>query len=241
MDDLLREFLDETNEALESLDADFVTLEQDPSNADIVGNIFRVMHTIKGTCGFLGLERLEKVAHAAEDVMDNIRDGKLSASPEVISVIFHATDCIKDIVEKLGETGAEPTGDDSALIAELNQCAAGGASSSGAAATANAATSTGSGIPDIEEDIMTRGGTTPDLDMDIDFEPVMADFAADEAALPAAIDLENNPAIDAEIKAAEAALAKAEAESESPRAKARGITLRYAQISSCACPESSFP
>src|SRR5260370_907874 len=66
MDDLLREFLTETGESLDVVDVELVRFEQEPNNAKILDNIFRLVHTIKGTCGFLGLPRLEALAHAAE-------------------------------------------------------------------------------------------------------------------------------------------------------------------------------
>jgi two-component system chemotaxis sensor kinase CheA len=69
MDDLLLEFLTETNEHLETVDVEMVRFEQDPNNEAILSNIFRLVHTIKGTCGFLGLPRLEALAHAAETLM----------------------------------------------------------------------------------------------------------------------------------------------------------------------------
>jgi two-component system, chemotaxis family, sensor kinase CheA len=69
MDDLLREFLTETNESLDRVDAELVRFEQEPNNGEILGNIFRLVHTIKGTCGFLSLPRLEALAHAAEGLM----------------------------------------------------------------------------------------------------------------------------------------------------------------------------
>ena len=75
MDDLLREFLTETNESLDVVDVELVRFEQDPNNAKILDNIFRLVHTIKGTCGFLGLPRLEALAHAAETLMGKFRDG----------------------------------------------------------------------------------------------------------------------------------------------------------------------
>ncbi|WP_147041368.1 Hpt domain-containing protein, partial [Skermanella aerolata] len=68
MDDLLQEFLTETVESLSLLDTQLVRLERDPNNPELLGNIFRLVHTIKGTCGFLGLPRLEHVAHASENV-----------------------------------------------------------------------------------------------------------------------------------------------------------------------------
>ena len=66
MDDLISEFIDETTESLGLLDQELVSLEKNPNDSEILGNIFRIVHTIKGTCGFLGLPRLEQVAHASE-------------------------------------------------------------------------------------------------------------------------------------------------------------------------------
>ena len=81
MDDLLQEFLTETSENISVLDNELVQLEQNPNNPELLGNIFRLVHTIKGTCGFLGLPRLESVAHAGENVLGKIRDGVLDVTP----------------------------------------------------------------------------------------------------------------------------------------------------------------
>lgn len=124
MDDLLNEFLTETRENLEQLDMEIVQLEQDP-NPELLSSIFRMMHTIKGTCGFLGLPRLEQVAHAAENVLGKIREGTLTISPQAVSMILEAIDQIKFIVAVLEESGHEPEGEDTALIASLNALAAG--------------------------------------------------------------------------------------------------------------------
>jgi two-component system chemotaxis sensor kinase CheA len=121
MDDLISEFLTETNESLEELDQDLVTLEQNPNDKDLLGKIFRLKHTIKGTCGFLGLPRLEKVAHHAENVLGRFRDGDLEVTPEYVTLIFESIDRIKLIVRGLETTGKEPDGDDSALIAKLDE------------------------------------------------------------------------------------------------------------------------
>ena len=120
MDDLLTDFLTETNESLAEADLALVRLEQDPGDAATLGLIFRLVHTIKGTCGFLGLARLEKVAHAAENVLGKVRDGALCVTPELITPVLAAIDRIKLIVLGLETTAAEPEGDDSALIAELD-------------------------------------------------------------------------------------------------------------------------
>lgn len=120
MDDLIVEFITETTESLSMLDLELVKLEQNPDDAELISSIFRLMHTIKGTCGFLGLPRLEKVAHSGENVLGKIRDGELVATPTAVSLILTSIDRIKELVEFLGSNGSEPEGDDSELIAKLN-------------------------------------------------------------------------------------------------------------------------
>jgi two-component system chemotaxis sensor kinase CheA len=142
MDDLLSEFLTETTESLSLLDLELVRLEQNPNDPALLGNIFRLVHTIKGTCGFLGLPRLESVAHAAENVLGKVRDNELVVTPEAISLILASLDCVKMIMAQLEATEAEPAGDDSALIGRLNRLAngeGGDATAAEAAATATAA------------------------------------------------------------------------------------------------------
>ena len=125
MDDLLPEFLAETNEALAELDLALVKLERDPGDRATLSLIFRLVHTIKGTCGFLGLPRLERVAHAGENVLGRVRDGELAATAAVISLVLAALDRIKEIVTALGTSGSEPEGSDQELIAQLNRVASG--------------------------------------------------------------------------------------------------------------------
>ncbi len=87
MDELINEFLTETNEGLAKLDIALVQLERLPGDKATLSFIFRLVHTIKGTCGCLNLPRLERVAHAAESVLGRIRDGALSATPETITIL----------------------------------------------------------------------------------------------------------------------------------------------------------
>ncbi|HEV7371957.1 chemotaxis protein CheW [Arenibaculum sp.] len=138
MDDLLSEFLTETNENLAVLDVELVRLEQNPNNPELLGNIFRLVHTIKGTCGFLGLPRLEQVAHASENVLGKFRDGELKVTPGAVSAILQSLDTIKLILSVLEQTEAEPAGDDVDLIARLNAIAEGREPSGGAQAQAPA-------------------------------------------------------------------------------------------------------
>ena len=125
MDELLQDFLTETSESLSVLDVELVQFEQDPSNLGILQNIFRLVHTIKGTCGFLGLPRLEHLAHAAENVLGKFRDGALEVTPSAVSLVLSSIDRIKDLLGSLEETGSEPEGSDEDLISALNATAAG--------------------------------------------------------------------------------------------------------------------
>ena len=125
MDDLLADFLTETNENLADLDVALLKLERTPDDKETLSLIFRLVHTIKGTCGFLGLPRLEHVAHAAENVLGKVRDGVLVATPDTVSIVLMALDRVKAILAGLAATGAEPAGDDSELVDALNAAAAG--------------------------------------------------------------------------------------------------------------------
>ena len=120
MDDLLREFVTETNESLDVVDVELVRFEQDPNNAQILDNIFRLVHTIKGTCGFLGLPRLEALAHAAETLMGKFRDGA-PASSEAVTLILSTIDRIKGILDSLEREQREPEGGDTDLISSLER------------------------------------------------------------------------------------------------------------------------
>ncbi|MCI0754154.1 hybrid sensor histidine kinase/response regulator [Teichococcus vastitatis] len=134
MDDLLADFLTETNEGLAALDGALLKLEKAPDDRQTLSEIFRNVHTIKGTCGFLGLARLEKVAHAAENVLGRYREGTLQVTPEGITLILSALDGLKSIVAGLESTGSEPAGDDAPLIAALDAAWRGEAPALGAAA-----------------------------------------------------------------------------------------------------------
>ncbi len=136
MDDILVEFLAECEEGVTKLDQELVALEQDPGNLERVAEIFRVMHTIKGTSGFLGLARLERITHAAETVMGAVRDGSLQVTPEIVTLLFKALDRTKMVLEGLAADQREPEGDDGDLIEELERVVRGdgGAASAGAEA-----------------------------------------------------------------------------------------------------------
>ena len=124
-DDLISDFLTETNESIADLDVALVKLERTPDDKETLSLIFRLVHTIKGTCGFLGLPRLEHVAHAGENVLGKIRDGVLTATPDTVTLVLAGLDRIKLIVNGLAATGTEPAGDDSELVSALDAAASG--------------------------------------------------------------------------------------------------------------------
>ena len=110
-DDILRDFLTEAKENLEKLDEEFIELEQDPQNTEILKSIFRTMHTLKGTAGFFGFKTLEGIAHFAEDILSKLRDGLVVADEEIIDMLLRAVDHIKAIVAYLEEHKQEPVDD----------------------------------------------------------------------------------------------------------------------------------
>jgi two-component system chemotaxis sensor kinase CheA len=138
MDDLLQEFLAETSESLGLLDGELIRLEETPNNKEILSSIFRVFHTIKGTCGFLSLPRLEKVAHAGEDLLSLFRENASLVTPEAISLILRCVDAIRDLLGGIEATGAEPETDHADLIASLKAAVAAGEAQARAARSCGA-------------------------------------------------------------------------------------------------------
>jgi two-component system chemotaxis sensor kinase CheA len=161
MDDLLREFLTETSESLDTVDNQLVRFEQDPNNAKILDNIFRLVHTIKGTCGFLGLPRLEALAHAGETLMGKFRDG-MPVTAEAVSLILASIDRIKEILGGLEATEAEPEGSDQDLIVQLEQMVERGMQAMAAEAAAPAA-SASPAPPAARQRVVEQGTLVPQI------------------------------------------------------------------------------
>ncbi|MGH7019380.1 MAG: chemotaxis protein CheA, partial [Brevundimonas sp.] len=138
MDDVINEFIAEAREGIEAVDAKLVRFEQTPDDPDLLGDIFRLIHSLKGGSGFLGLMRLQSVTHAAENVLGLYRDGSLAVDAASVTVILDAVDVVRNIIEGLAETGAEPEGDDAALIGRLDRIFAGDAAPAASMAAAPA-------------------------------------------------------------------------------------------------------
>lgn len=121
MNDIVREFIVETNENLAQLDLDLVTLEKDPRERETLARVFRTLHTVKGTAGFLGLTKLQAVAHAGENLLGRLRAGELTFNPEIATALLGVVDAIRAVLAALEGSEQEGHGDYSALIQTLER------------------------------------------------------------------------------------------------------------------------
>jgi len=133
--DLVKEFLIESGENLDRLDQDFVALEKNTeANAtERLASIFRTIHTIKGTCGFLGFGKLESVTHVGESLLSKLRDAELTANCEIVSGLLSMVDAVREILGNIEHTGIEGDGDYTAIIANLTRLKDAGAADAGVA------------------------------------------------------------------------------------------------------------
>jgi two-component system, chemotaxis family, sensor kinase CheA len=137
MDEIVKDFLIESNENLDRLDQELVKLESEPSSKELLASVFRTIHTIKGSCGFLGFARLEKLAHAGESLLSRLRDGKLSLSAEITSGLLTMVDAVRRMLAAIQASGQDGEEDYGSLIESLallqdSQPAASPAATSGA-------------------------------------------------------------------------------------------------------------
>src|SRR5262249_20527059 len=107
MNEVVREFLIETQENLAQLDIDLVTLEKEPTESETLARVFRTLHTVKGTAGFLGLEKLQAVAHAAENLLSRLRDGQLCFNPDIASALLAVVDAMRQMLEAVEATESD--------------------------------------------------------------------------------------------------------------------------------------
>jgi two-component system chemotaxis sensor kinase CheA len=121
MNEVIREFLLETHENLGQLDADLLSLEKDPHEKQTLARAFRTLHSVKGTAGFIGLPRLEAVAHSAESLLSKLRSGELTFNRPIASAILAVVDAIRRMLASIEHSGDEGDGDYSELIARLDR------------------------------------------------------------------------------------------------------------------------
>lgn len=118
-DEILAEFILEAREIIDRLDVDFVRLEQDPGEQALIGNIFRGLHTLKGSSGFFSLKRLEKLSHAGESLLGKIRAGQAELDFDKSTRLLEMNDILRQIIDGVETSHVEPAGDDQELINAL--------------------------------------------------------------------------------------------------------------------------
>ena len=119
--DIVKDFLIESRENLDRLDRDLVSLEKNPKDKDSLAGVFRTIHTIKGTCGFLGFNKLEKVAHVGENLLTRLRDGQLILNPEITTSLLGMVDAIRQMLKEIESTGTDGVNDYPELREKLTQ------------------------------------------------------------------------------------------------------------------------
>ncbi len=129
MQEAVTEFLIESHENLDQLDNDLIALEERPEDTATLASIFRTIHTIKGTCGFLGFSTLESVTHVGENLLGKLRDGEMSMDETIADALLELVDAVRQMLSSIESTGTDGDGDYSDLIGVLDGLLSGGASS----------------------------------------------------------------------------------------------------------------
>src|SRR5271168_202927 len=119
--DIVKDFLVESYENLDRLDRELVGLEKNPDDRDALASVFRTIHTIKGTCGFLGFNKLEAVAHVGENLLTRLRDRQLTLTPEITTALLSMVDAVRQMLSQIEASRQEGERDDSVLIATLTR------------------------------------------------------------------------------------------------------------------------
>ncbi|MGA8539481.1 MAG: Hpt domain-containing protein, partial [Terriglobales bacterium] len=128
--EIVQDFLVESNENLDRLDRDLVGLEKNPLDRDALSGVFRTIHTIKGTCGFLSFSKLEKVAHVGENLLTRLRDGHLTLDAEITTALLSMVDAVRQMLKEIGATGHDGDADYPELRETLTRLQSKGAENS---------------------------------------------------------------------------------------------------------------
>ena len=123
--EILTDFFVEAKEHLETIEPNLLQLEKSPNNLGLLNEIFRPMHSLKGASGFLGLHKINGLAHKAENILDELRQGAMGVNSGIMDIILAATDALRTMVENLETTGQEGDVDTSGIIARIENALAG--------------------------------------------------------------------------------------------------------------------
>ena len=170
MEEIIKEFVVESNDNLDRLDHELIELEKNPSARETLASIFRTFHSIKGATGFLGFSKLGAVAHAGESLLSRLRDGVLTINSEIASGLLTLVDCARQILSQIEKTGAEGSVDYSVLVENLARLQVGGKTPDGEPADLSTVIRTAdsraaeTGIPD-RALVATKSHDGPDVDI----------------------------------------------------------------------------
>lgn len=118
----LEMFIDETKEHLQNLNDQVLVLESEPDNIDTINEIFRAAHSLKGMAGTMGFKRMQRLTHDMENVFSEIRNGKMSVTPDLVDIVFKCLDAIEEYLDCIINTSDEGENDNDELINMLNAC-----------------------------------------------------------------------------------------------------------------------
>src|SRR3954447_10641448 len=144
--EIVGEFLMESHENLDQLDRDLIDLEQQPGSRELISRIFRTIHTIKGTSGFLAFSRLESLAHAGESLLSRLRDGVQPVTPDTITTLLEMIDGVRALLASIEETGAEGDVDIDGIVATVHAQMNDGSAETGAVVEPAAAGAAEAGV-----------------------------------------------------------------------------------------------
>ena len=120
MNAIVNEFVEEGNEKTDQLERHLILLEKSPGSQDLLVEVFRALHTIKGATSFLGFTKLCALAHTGESLLTRLRDGTLVTNPEIITVLLSLVDAIREMLSDIAATGQEGNREYAALLSALN-------------------------------------------------------------------------------------------------------------------------
>jgi two-component system chemotaxis sensor kinase CheA len=163
--DIVQEFLVESHENLDQLDRDLVALEQEPGSRELLSSIFRTIHTIKGTSGFLAFNRLERVTHVGESFLARLRDGTQVMTPETTTTLLQMVDVVRTLLTAIEESGAEGEVDVDGVIEAVTRCIEGGSATAKPAAAPVAPASAAEATPvPVETPVVTAAPAPAELE-----------------------------------------------------------------------------
>ncbi|MDR1360389.1 MAG: Hpt domain-containing protein, partial [Deltaproteobacteria bacterium] len=146
--ELFADFIIEAKEHLETIEPNLLELEKSPDNLSLLTEIFRPMHSLKGASGFMGLNKMNTLAHRAENILDELRKGNMKVNPEIMDLILASTDALRQLIDSLEATNGEGDLDIAPLVDKLDALRAGGAMAPEAPAKAPAAPAAGPKTPE---------------------------------------------------------------------------------------------